>query len=84
MAAEVTIEDVAPGQMTVRVDGVTIPSVMHARVSKQPGGPDLVTLEIVSQRTTVTPVPITTGLEEIEARDAEIDARIAAGGTVGA
>lgn len=57
MPAEVVIQEVAPGRATVTVDGWRMPGVRAVTVAKRVNDRDVVTVEIVSQRTTVLPAP---------------------------
>lgn len=76
MPAEVEIQDHGGGKSTVKVDGVQVRGVRAVTVAKRHNNLDVVTIELLSERTTVLP-PASATLADVEQLDARIDARAA-------
>jgi len=55
MPAEVVVRDIGEGRATVHIDGQKIAGVRAVTVDKRVGDRDIVTIEIVSRRTTILP-----------------------------
>lgn len=83
MPAEVTITELGPGRHLVTISGQKVDAVRSVTVRKDVGAAhDIVTLEVVSQRTTVTPAVVADPFTALDEADAALDARMASGGTV--